>query len=305
MQDHRTCFKWIVISSAVIKFIFWINYSPNELYGGFIHSLGPEVMIDFEKIKKDRPTTIYLMCVAGKDSSWRDRKSSLCRSWCFCFSGRSAISGFSISSSSSPGWQEKGAKGQTYTHLMSRNNDVRRENERGGGMQMYRLQPQTVSGALQADIKHMDAHLMSWNNEVPGELETPVSILSHFLFLHKILIMSRWDLQYKIQTASGNGSLFQFCISTLRNKAMPLISPSCVSPQDSPSFCHWNVFSRHYYLGNLQHFKCENYWKNQNVNTNFLLTDCWEIWINTQKNHLTFFALRLYSQWSNEKPNEI
>lgn len=55
---------------------------------------------------------------------------------------------------------------------------------------MYRLRPQTVSGALQADIKHMDAHLMSRNNEVPGEVETPVSILSHFLFLHKILIMS-------------------------------------------------------------------------------------------------------------------
>lgn len=71
------------------------------------------------------------------------------------------------------------------------NNDVRRENEGGGGgMQMYRLRPQTVSGALQADIKHMDAHLMSRNNEVPGEVETPVSILSHFLFLHKILIMS-------------------------------------------------------------------------------------------------------------------
>lgn len=166
------------------------------------------------------------MCVAGKDSSWRDRKSSLCRSWCFCFSGRSAISGFSISSSSSPGWQEKGAKGQTYTHLMRWNNDVRRENEGGGGMQMYRLRPQTVSGALQADIKHMDAHLMSRNNEVPGEVETPVSILSHFLFLHKILIMSIWDLQYKIQTASGNGSLFQFCISTLSSKAMPLMSLS-------------------------------------------------------------------------------
>lgn len=44
----------------------------------------------------------YLMCVAGRDSNCLDRKSSLCLSWCFCFSGRSTISGFSISSSSSP-----------------------------------------------------------------------------------------------------------------------------------------------------------------------------------------------------------
>lgn len=58
----------------------------------------------------------YLMCVAGKDSSWRDRKSSLCLSWCFCFSGRSAISGFSISSSISP--RQARVKGQTYTDQM-------------------------------------------------------------------------------------------------------------------------------------------------------------------------------------------
>lgn len=44
----------------------------------------------------------YLMCVAGRDSSCLERKSSLCLSWCFCFSGRSTISGFSISSSISP-----------------------------------------------------------------------------------------------------------------------------------------------------------------------------------------------------------
>lgn len=62
-----------------------------------------------------RRAAAYLMCVAGKDSSWRDRKSSLCLSWCFCFSGRSAISGFSISSSSSPG-REKKKKGQKVKH---------------------------------------------------------------------------------------------------------------------------------------------------------------------------------------------
>lgn len=42
------------------------------------------------------------MWVAGSDSSCRDRKSSRCRSWCFSFSGRSTISGFSTSSSTSP-----------------------------------------------------------------------------------------------------------------------------------------------------------------------------------------------------------
>lgn len=45
---------------------------------------------------------LYLMCVAGRDSNCLERKSSLCLSWCFCFSGRSTISGFSISSSISP-----------------------------------------------------------------------------------------------------------------------------------------------------------------------------------------------------------
>lgn len=44
----------------------------------------------------------HLMCVAGRDSNCLERKSSLCLSWCFCFSGKSTISGFSISSSSSP-----------------------------------------------------------------------------------------------------------------------------------------------------------------------------------------------------------
>lgn len=49
-----------------------------------------------------RQRCFYLMCVAGRDSNCLERKSSLCLSWCFCFSGRSSISGFSISSSSSP-----------------------------------------------------------------------------------------------------------------------------------------------------------------------------------------------------------
>lgn len=44
----------------------------------------------------------HLMCVAGRDSNCLERKSSRCLSWCFCFSGRSIISEFSISSSSSP-----------------------------------------------------------------------------------------------------------------------------------------------------------------------------------------------------------
>lgn len=48
----------------------------------------------------------YLMCVAGRDSSCRERNNSRCRSWCFCFSGKSTISGFSISSSISPSYKE-------------------------------------------------------------------------------------------------------------------------------------------------------------------------------------------------------
>lgn len=46
------------------------------------------------------------MCVAGRDSSCRERNNSRCRSWCFCFSGKSTISGFSISSSISPSYKE-------------------------------------------------------------------------------------------------------------------------------------------------------------------------------------------------------
>lgn len=41
----------------------------------------------------------HLICVAGRDSYWRDRKSSLCFSWCFCFSVKSASTGVSDSSS--------------------------------------------------------------------------------------------------------------------------------------------------------------------------------------------------------------
>ena len=48
------------------------------------------------------PGPRYLMCVAGRDSSCLDRNNSRCRSWCLSFSGRSTISGFSISSSISP-----------------------------------------------------------------------------------------------------------------------------------------------------------------------------------------------------------
>ena len=48
------------------------------------------------------PGLQYLMCVAGRDSSCLDRNNSRCRSWCLSFSGRSTISGFSISSSISP-----------------------------------------------------------------------------------------------------------------------------------------------------------------------------------------------------------
>lgn len=43
----------------------------------------------------------YLMCVAGRLSYCRDRKSSLWRSWCFCLSVSSASAGLSFSSSSS------------------------------------------------------------------------------------------------------------------------------------------------------------------------------------------------------------
>lgn len=74
------------------------------------------------------------MCVAGRDSSWRDRNSSLCLSWCFCFSGRSAISEFSISSSSSPGWW-RGHKGQIHAHQMRRNNGALGEN--GGNVNLF------------------------------------------------------------------------------------------------------------------------------------------------------------------------
>lgn len=65
----------------------------------------------------------YLMCVAGRDSNCLERKSSLCLSWCFCFSGRSTISGFSISSSSSPG--EGGSKVKSaslFSHQQMWNN---------------------------------------------------------------------------------------------------------------------------------------------------------------------------------------
>lgn len=48
-----------------------------------------------------KPVCVYLMCVAGRDSYWRDRKSSLCRSWCFCFSLSSGSVGVSFSSSKS------------------------------------------------------------------------------------------------------------------------------------------------------------------------------------------------------------
>lgn len=44
---------------------------------------------------------VYLMCVAGRDSYWRERKSSLWRSWCFCFSLSSGSEGLSFSSSRS------------------------------------------------------------------------------------------------------------------------------------------------------------------------------------------------------------
>ena len=44
---------------------------------------------------------VYLMCVAGRLSYCRERKSSLCRSWCFCFSDRSVSMGVSFSSSRS------------------------------------------------------------------------------------------------------------------------------------------------------------------------------------------------------------
>lgn len=44
----------------------------------------------------------YLMWVAGRDSSCLERNSSRCLSWCLSFSGRSTISGFSTSSSTSP-----------------------------------------------------------------------------------------------------------------------------------------------------------------------------------------------------------
>lgn len=54
----------------------------------------------------------YLMCVAGKLSYCRERKSSLWRSWCFCFSVRSVSVGLSFSSSNS---SAKGIhKGETY-----------------------------------------------------------------------------------------------------------------------------------------------------------------------------------------------
>lgn len=48
------------------------------------------------------PGPAYLIWVAGSDSSCRERNSSRCRNWCLSFSGRSTISGFSISSSISP-----------------------------------------------------------------------------------------------------------------------------------------------------------------------------------------------------------
>lgn len=57
----------------------------------------------FNKMEED---SHYLMCVAGRDSSCRERNNSRCRSWCFCFSGKSTISGFSISSSISPSHEE-------------------------------------------------------------------------------------------------------------------------------------------------------------------------------------------------------
>lgn len=89
------------------------------------------------------------MCVAGKDSSWRDRKSSRCLSWCFCFSGRFTISGFSISSSSSPeGWNWKKVE---QTLQIRQNNDVRGENEKKN---LDANAAAAVCGTRRADLKH-------------------------------------------------------------------------------------------------------------------------------------------------------
>lgn len=58
-------------------------------------------ILTMERVSGSKSVWVYLMCVAGSDSYWRERKSSLCRSWCFCFSLSSGSVGVSFSSSKS------------------------------------------------------------------------------------------------------------------------------------------------------------------------------------------------------------
>lgn len=60
---------------------------------------------------------VYLMCVAGRDSYCRERKSSLWRSWCFCFSERSSSEGLSFSSSRSSVWRELEMGQKAWSHI--------------------------------------------------------------------------------------------------------------------------------------------------------------------------------------------
>lgn len=58
------------------------------------------------------------MCVAGRLSYCRERKSSLWRSWCFCFSVKSVSAGLSFSSSSSS------INAHTEAHKMTSDNKL-------------------------------------------------------------------------------------------------------------------------------------------------------------------------------------
>ncbi len=82
------------------------------------------------------------------------------------------------------------------------NNDFHRENEEGDA---------NVSAAATNSLRcttsayeHMDAHLMSRNNEVPGEKDAAVYIL---YFTWNLPIISTWDLQHELNNTMQRFSL--------------------------------------------------------------------------------------------------
>lgn len=120
------------------------------------------------------------MCVAGKDSSWRERKSSLCLSWCFCFSGRSRISGFSISSSSSPRWRKRKEKRRSVKHKYFRWGRTMKSISGGKKKwewQVNRLKPHTPHRGCTFE------ELQRWSPQGEGELCIYTDILHKVVWI--------------------------------------------------------------------------------------------------------------------------